>query len=103
MSTEENNITNYLDIAIHRNNNNTDISIYEPTATDTTNQFSSNHPHEHKIAAFRYYIHRMITLPITEKSKQEEWEAIITIAKNNGYPIGIINGLRTKLTARKRQ
>ena len=31
-------------------------------------QFSSNHPYEHKIAAFIFYIHRMITLPITEKS-----------------------------------
>jgi len=93
-----------LDIAIHRNNSNIEISIYrKPTSTDTTIQFSSNHPYEHKIAAFRYYIHRMITLPITEKSKQEEWAAIITIAKNNGYPIAIINGLRTKLTARKPQ
>jgi len=40
----------------------------------------------------------MITLPITKESKQEEWIAIITMAKNNGYPIGIINDLRTKLT-----
>ena len=45
MSTEENNIINYLDITIHRNNNNIDISIYrKPTGTDTTIQFSSNHP-----------------------------------------------------------
>jgi len=73
MSTEENNIKNYLDIVIHRNNNNIDISIYrKPTGTNTTIQFSSNEPYEHKIAAFRYYIQRMITLPITEKSKQEE-------------------------------
>jgi len=43
----------------------------------------------------------MVTLPIMEKSKQEEWKAIITIVKNNGYPTGIINGHRTKLTARK--
>jgi len=28
MSTEENNTINYLDISIHRNNNNIDISIY---------------------------------------------------------------------------
>jgi len=73
MSTEEKNTINYLDIAIHRNNNNVDISIYrKPTGTDTTIQFSSNHPYEHKIAAFRYYIHRMIALPITKESKQEE-------------------------------
>jgi len=74
ISTEENNTINYLDISIHRNNNSIDISIYrKPTCTDTTIQFSSNHPFEHKISSFRYYIHRMITLPITEMSKQKEW------------------------------
>ena len=104
MSTEENNTINYLDIAIHRNNNNIDKSIYrKPTGANTTIQFSSNHPYEHKIAAFKYYIHRMITLTIMEKSKQQERKAIITMAKNNGYPIGIINDLRTKLIIRKRQ
>ena len=73
MCTKESNTINYLDITIHRSNNNMDISIYrKTTCTDTTIQFSSNHPHEHKIAAFRYYINRIITLPITEKSKKEE-------------------------------
>ena len=95
MSTEERNTINYLDITIHRNNNNMDISIYrKTTCTDVTIQFSFNHPHEHKIAAFRYYINRMITLPITGKSKKEEWKTILAIAKNNGYPIHIINNLR---------
>ena len=95
MSTVDRNIMNYLDITIQRNNNNMDIRIYRKiTCTDTTIQFSSNHPHEHKIAAFRYYINRMITLPIREKSKKEEWKTILDIAKNNGYPIHIINNLR---------
>jgi len=102
MSTEENNTINYLDISIHRNNDNMDISIYRKlTCTDTTIQFSSNHPYEHKIAAFRYYIYRMITLPITEKSKQEEWKTVLTIAKNNGYPVNTINNLKTKLIEHK--
>jgi len=43
----------------------------------------------------------MLTLPITEESKQEELKTIITMAKNNGYPIGIINDLRTKQVSRK--
>jgi Icc-related predicted phosphoesterase len=45
----------------------------------------------------------MITLPITEKSKQEEWKAILTIAKNNGYPINTINKLKIKLIPKKKQ
>jgi len=94
MSPEENNTIKYLDITIHRSNN-MDISIYrKTTCTDTTIQFSCNHPHEHKIATFRYYINKMITLPITEKSKKEEWKTILATAKNNGYPIRIINNLR---------
>jgi len=92
MSTEESNTMNYLDITIHRSNNNMDISIYrKTTCTDTTIQFSSNHPYEHKIAAFRYYIIRMITLPITEKSKKRRMETILAIAKNTGYSIHINN------------
>ena len=85
MSTKEKKTINYLDISIHRNNNNTDLNIYRnPTSTDTNIHFSSNHPHEHKIAAFRHYIHRMITLPITPKSKHEEWKTILTIVKTTG-------------------
>jgi len=68
MSTEENNTINYLDISVHRNNNSMDIIIYRKhTCTDSTIQFSSNHPYEYKIAGFRYYKHRMIKLPIAEK------------------------------------
>jgi len=54
--------------------------------------FSSNHPHDHKLAAFRYYINRMITLPITEQARKQEWRniIIIIIAHNNGFPEPII-------------
>ena len=97
MSTEENNTINYLDISIYRNNNSIELNIYrKPTGTDTTIHFTSNHPHEHNT-------HRMITLPITEKSKQEEWSTILTIAKNNGYPTSIINKLRMKLIDRRQK
>ena len=81
-SSEQNNIINHLDITVDRNN--IDIRIYRKlTGTDTTVQFSSNHPFERKIAAFKYYIHRILTIPITEESKQEEWKTLITMAKNN--------------------
>jgi hypothetical protein len=70
ISVEENNVINYLDLSIHRNNINIDLGIYrKQTCTDTTIQVSSNHPYEHKIAAFHYYIYRMLTLPLTKQSK----------------------------------
>jgi len=81
-----------------------DVSIYrKPICTGTTIQFSSIHPYELKIAVFRYCIQRMITLSITEKSKQEKWKTILTIAKNNGYSVNTINNLKTKLTVKKQK
>ena len=53
-TNEENNTISYLDLLIYRNNNNLDLSIYrKPTSTDTCIHYLSNHPHEHKTAAFR--------------------------------------------------
>jgi hypothetical protein len=65
MTTETNNATNYLDITVHRNNENIAIDVYRKlTETGTVIHFTSNHPYEQKIAAFNFYINRMLTLPI---------------------------------------
>ena len=88
---ESNNIT-YLDLSIHRNNNDLHLDIHRKhTQTDTTIHFTSNHPLEHKLAAYGYYINRMITLPIMEQAKQQEWNSILTVAKNNGFSLQIIH------------
>ena len=39
----------------------------------------------------------MITLPITEQAKQQEWNTILTIAKNNRFPSHVIHNLRNIL------
>jgi hypothetical protein len=104
LSTEENNIINYLDLTIYRNNSNIELGIYrKPTSTDTTIHLTSNHPYEHKLAAFNHYINRMLTLPITKQLQQQEWKAIQTIARNNGFPIHIIYNLKKKLEAKKQK
>jgi hypothetical protein len=104
LSEEENNTMNYLDLSIHRNTNSIDIRIYtKPTHTDATIQFSSNHPLEHKLAAFSFYINRMLTLPITKQAKQQEREVIFAIAQNNGYTMQIIQNLKKKLMAKKQK
>jgi hypothetical protein len=70
ISEGENNYINYLDLSIHRNTNSIVLEMYrKPTHTDVTILFSSNHSHEHKLAAFNYYINRMLTLPITKQAK----------------------------------
>jgi len=99
MTPESNNIIHYLDLTLQRRSNSIELSIYrKPTNTDITIQYKSIHPFEHKISAFRYYIHRMTTLPITENSRVVEWNTIITTAINNGYPKQMMYNLRRKLT-----
>ena len=49
---EENNTISFLDLLITRHNYTLDINIYrKPTTTDTTINYISNHPKEHKMAA----------------------------------------------------
>jgi len=77
LSEEENNSKSYLDLSIQRNIDSINLSIYrKPTHADITIQFSSNHPHDHKLAAFNYYINTMLTLPITKQANQQEWQII---------------------------
>jgi hypothetical protein len=104
LSTEENKLVNYLDFSIYINNNNIDLGIHrKTTSTDTIIHFSSNHSFEHKLAAFNYYMNRISTLPITDQSKQQEWNPIWTTANNSGLPTHIIHSLMKNLEVKKQQ
>ena len=39
----------------------------------------------------------MITLPLTEQAKQQKWNNILTVAKNNGFSLQIIRKLKQKI------
>jgi len=52
---------------------------------------------EQKLAAYSFYINRVITLPITEQAKQQKWNTILSLAKNNRLPLHIIYNLKNKL------
>jgi hypothetical protein len=85
---EENYYINYLDLTINRTSHNLQVGIHrKPTYTDTTIHFSSTHSLQHKLVAYRYYINRMLTLPITHNEKMKEWSTIQNIAYNNGFPL----------------
>jgi hypothetical protein len=45
---------------------------------------SSNHPNNHKQAAFNYLLDRADKIPITNKERDKEMEQINVIATNNG-------------------
>jgi len=78
---ESNGCISFLDLLIIQKHNN-----QKPTTTDTTINFLSNHPMEHKIATYRHHITRMHSLPLTLKRKQTEWTLIQLIAQNNNFP-----------------
>jgi hypothetical protein len=66
-TTETDHSISFLDLHITRNRPNLEINMFrKPTTTDTTINFYSNHPLEHKMAVYRYHIERMYTLPITD-------------------------------------
>ena len=102
MSIEEKRITNYLDLSIKRNAGNIDLCIYrKPAYIDITIHFSSNHPYGHKLAAFNYYINRMIKMPISEQAIKQEWSKILIMAHNNSFPAHLIQRMKKELMARK--
>jgi len=59
----------------------------KPTTTETTINFLSNHPIEHKMAALRFHISRMYSLPLDSEKK---CETIKTITKNNNFPQNLL-------------
>ena len=96
---EENKTINYVDLHIHRNDNNIQLGIYrKPTQSDTTIHFTCNHPLQQKLPAYIFYINRLLSTPITDQARQQEWNTICTIAKNNGFPLQLIHNLKNKIT-----
>jgi hypothetical protein len=71
-----------------------DICIYRKPTTDTTINFLSKHPPEHKLAVYRFFIRRMLTLPIQKEKHHEEWQNILNIAHRNNFPRSLITNLK---------
>jgi hypothetical protein len=70
-SYESNGCMSCLDLLIIGKESNLEINIHcKPTTADTTINFLSNQPTEHKIPAYRHHITRMHSLPLTPKQKQ---------------------------------
>ena len=95
---EHNNSISFLDLLIIRHPNQIEIDIFrKPTTTDTTINYTSNHPTEHKMAAYRYLINRMTSFPLSTEKRNTEWQNIRNIAHNNQFPIQHITKLRTQI------
>ena len=98
MNRESNNSIEYLDLLVTRQTDRLEIDIYrKPTTIDLTIHATSNHPPEHKLAAYRYYLHRLNTLPLTIDKTNRELNAIIHIAEKNGYSENTIENMNRKI------
>jgi len=97
--TVENNVcVSFLDLNIQRKPDTIELDVYrKETNTDITIHDNSNHPHEHRNAAYRFYINRLTSLPITKKVKDKEWNVILNTAHNNGFSTEDINKLKQRI------
>ena len=81
-----------MDLTISRRDDNLELSIYRnPIETGTVIHNNSDHPYEQKMAAFTYYINRLLTLPITEASKRSEWTTMDFTHNRSIKTIGMDN------------
>jgi hypothetical protein len=67
----------------------------------TTIYYLSNHSTGQKIAAYRYHINRMQSLPLTIERQQTEWNTIKTMAQNNSFPEHFITNLKVQIKQQK--
>jgi hypothetical protein len=69
--------------------------------TNTTLSYISNHPMQHKVAAYRYYINRMIAFMLNEENRNKEWNIICNIAHNNKFSYNKIKELKNRMEHNK--
>lgn len=97
LEKDSNRTLNFLDLTISIVDNKFEFDIYrKPTHTDTVIHADSNHHMSHKMAAFNSYIHRALTVPLSETSLIKELKIIKMIAKNNGYDENMVDRMVNK-------
>jgi len=97
MELESDGCLPFLDICIKRNGNNLEFSVYrKPTNTDHVIHATSAHPIQYKMSTFSSFICLLLSVPMSHADYNRELSIVNHIAKENGYPLKIINKLLTK-------
>jgi hypothetical protein len=97
LQKERNSHINFLDITIHRTDSAFEYNIYRKhTAASHIIHNSSCHPPEHKTMAIRYFIHRLITYPLSETAQKCEIQTITYILQDNDYYIQQLNVIQNQ-------
>ncbi|PNF38136.1 hypothetical protein B7P43_G14608 [Cryptotermes secundus] len=73
INEEVNNQIAYLDLNLFNKNGQIEMEIYrKSTTTDITINNKSCHPREQKLATYKNWIHRRLTLPLEEDAKNKD-------------------------------
>ncbi|XP_044753724.1 uncharacterized protein LOC123313085 [Coccinella septempunctata] len=81
----------FLDLLLRSRDDKIEFSIYrKPTTTDHVIPFSSNHPLQYKLTAFRSFFYRLLTTPLSAEDYETEYNIILQIAHNNGFPMNLV-------------
>lgn len=98
LEMENNNKINFLDLSISRDpTNQLKFSIFrKPTQTDHAIPDHSNHPQQHKLAAFHCYVNRLLNIPLSKEAYNNEVKILKQIAYNNHYEPKMIDRLIIK-------
>ena len=84
----------FLDIMLIRAGRKLEFDIYrKPTQVPLYIPKSSNHPQQHKQAAFHSMVHRLFSVPLNDERKKKEIEHIKWTARVNGYQEIIIDNI----------
>jgi hypothetical protein len=86
LNEEINNQIQYLDLKLTNKQGQLQIGVSrKPTTTDVTINSNCCYPQEHKMAAYKSWLHRLCKLPLNKKNNKRELDIITNIATNNGY------------------
>lgn len=97
IETELNGQLPFLDLSITRKDNKIVLGIYhKPTSTQRYIPSTSNHPIQHKRAAFNSLVFRLVNIPLSKENYLEEQKYIYEVAKTNGYDASMITKMIRK-------
>ncbi|XP_050498525.1 uncharacterized protein LOC126886857 [Diabrotica virgifera virgifera] len=102
LETESNKSINFLDLTLTRMDSKLIFSVFrKPTQTDHTIPRSSNHPFQQKMASFYCYIHRLLSLPLSDTNFNSELDIIKQLAYSNGYSPTLVDNILNKLRSKR--
>ena len=89
---------NYLDLTLQISTQGIEFGIYhKATSKDIIIPYDSNHHIQHKLSVFHCLFQRLNKIPLTKYAYNIEYNRILTLARDNGYPVGVVLGICNRI------